>query len=130
VLAIKEEIRRLSVEEEVVSCFDLHSHSKDYNIFAYCCKTDNQGRILPFLLSRMTNMFNFPCCTFGVSKYKETTARAVIYNITRAPDVLTIESSFYGFNNPFKVLTPSSFITFATALIKALKHFYSRDREC
>lgn len=28
IVAIKEELRRLSAEEEIVSCFDLHAHSK------------------------------------------------------------------------------------------------------
>lgn len=27
-VAIKEEIKRLATEEEVISCFDLHAHSK------------------------------------------------------------------------------------------------------
>ena len=70
IIAIKDEIRRLSYEEEIVSCFDFHSHSKDYNIFAYCCKTDSHGRILPLLMSRATPLFYFPYCTFGISKYK------------------------------------------------------------
>lgn len=68
----------------------MHAHSKEHNIFAYCCKADSQGRILPFLISRISNLFYFPSCTFGISKYKESTARAVIYDMTRVPDVLTI----------------------------------------
>ena len=48
--------------------------------------------------------------------------------MSRAPDVLTIESSFYAANNPLKALTPSTFITFTNALLKALKHYYSKDR--
>ena len=79
IIAIKEEITRLSIQQEIACCLDMHSHSKDYNIFAYCCKTDNEGRVLPYLFSRMTPLFHFPSCTFGISKYKETTARATIY---------------------------------------------------
>ena len=41
IISIKEEIRRLSIEEEITCCFDFHGHSKDFNIFAYCSKTDN-----------------------------------------------------------------------------------------
>jgi hypothetical protein len=69
-IAIKEEIRRLSVEGGVSTCLDLHSHSKDYNVFAYCCRLDLQGKLLPFLFSRATPIFNFGSCTYGISKYK------------------------------------------------------------
>jgi len=85
--------------------------------------------MLPLLISRMSNMFYFPSCTYGVSKYKETTARAVVYDISRAPDVLTIESSFYAGNNPFKTITPSIYIAFSNAVLKALKYYYHRGKE-
>ena len=74
-------------------------------------------------------MFYFPSCTFGISRYKETTARAVVYDITKAHDVLTIESSFYAANNPFKIITPSSYITFSNALLKAIKFYYHKGKE-
>lgn len=128
-LAIKEEIMRLSNEEEIACCLDMHSHSKDYNIFAYCCKTDVDGRVLPLLLSRMTPLFHFPSCTFGISKYKETTARATIYDISKTNDVLTIESSFFAFSTPFKTVHPSIFLNFASALLKSFKFYYSRSKE-
>jgi hypothetical protein len=107
----------------------MHSHSKDYNIFAYCCKTDNEGRVLPYLFSRMTPLFHFPSCTFGISKYKETTARATIYDISKTNDVLTIESSFFAFNNPFKTVHPSIFLNFANALLKAFKFYFTKSKE-
>lgn len=127
--AIKEEIARLSREEEIVCCLDMHSHSKDYNIFAYCCKTDNDGRVLPLLLSRMTPLFHFPSCTFGISKYKESTARATIYELSKTNDVLTIEASFFGFNNPLKTIHPAIFHNVASAILKTLKFYYSKSKE-
>lgn len=44
----------------------------------------------------MNQEFHFPFCTFGISKYKQSTARAVIFNIIKNTNVLTIESSFFG----------------------------------
>jgi len=54
-----------------VVCFlDFHAHSKDYNVFAYCSQTDIKGRLLPFLISRNSSLFDFSACTYGISKYK------------------------------------------------------------
>ena len=77
----------------------------------------------------MSSVFSFPACTFGISKYKESTARAVIFDIARGANVLTVECSFFGSNNPLKLFTPSLFLNFTSSLLKALKHYFSRDEE-
>lgn len=70
---------------------DLHGHSKQYNTFCYSCKDDPvRCRILPHLVSTLTDIFTIKDCTFGISRYKETTARAVIYSIIGTENVLTI----------------------------------------
>lgn len=53
VYAISEKLKQLVEEQKVVFCFDLHSHSKQFGIFSYCCKEDEvQARIFPFMLSK------------------------------------------------------------------------------
>jgi hypothetical protein len=42
---------------------------------------------------------------------------------------LTIESSFYAFNNPLKTVYPSIFLNFANALLKSFKFYYSKSKE-
>ena len=53
----------------------------------------------------------------------------MIFDIAKVSDVLTIECSFFASLNPLKMFTPSVFITFTAAIIKALKHYYSKDKE-
>lgn len=66
-------------------------------MFCYSCKVDNEEcRVLPYIFSTLNEEFHFPFCTFGISKYKQATARAVIFGIIKNQNVLTLESSFFG----------------------------------
>lgn len=38
VFEIKKAIKEASMNYKIVCCYDLHGHSKDYNIFCYSCK--------------------------------------------------------------------------------------------
>jgi hypothetical protein len=40
IYAISEKISELSKIRKILFCFDFHTHSKQYNIFSYCCKQD------------------------------------------------------------------------------------------
>ena len=94
---IKKKIAEYHRKYKVELCYDLHGHSKEHNIFCYSCKTNVYTcRILPLIISKLNPNFYFPSCTFGISPYKETTARACIFKIIQNENVLTIESSFYG----------------------------------
>lgn len=88
---IKKRIKSFKNIYQVDICYDLHGHSKNYNIFTYGCR-DNMytSRILPYLINKHNSFFYLPSCTFGISKYKETTARAVIYRIIKTENVLTV----------------------------------------
>jgi hypothetical protein len=69
IYAIKEEIIKLQNQGRIVCCLDLHSHSKQYNIFSYCCKEDEaESRVLSYMFSKLNRQFHFPFCTFGLSK--------------------------------------------------------------
>jgi cytosolic carboxypeptidase protein 2/3 len=79
IFAIKKEIEGLSEKGRLACCIDLHSHSKQLNIFSYCNRNDEmESRLFSLVLSKHCTLFHFPSCTFGLSKEKETTARAVI----------------------------------------------------
>lgn len=78
---------------------DLHGHSKKYNTFCYTCKEDPYScRVLPLLISKLSPIFYFPDCTYGIDKSKANTARAFVFNTIKKVNVLTIECSFYGKN--------------------------------
>ena len=38
IFSIKKAIKDASKSYNIVCCYDLHGHSKDYNIFCYSCK--------------------------------------------------------------------------------------------
>jgi hypothetical protein len=48
--------------------------------------------------------------------------------MAKTNDVLTIEASFFGFNNPIKGMSPSIFLNFAAALFKTLRVYYSKSK--
>lgn len=77
----------------------------------------------------MNEEFHFPFCTFGISKYKQSTARAVIFNIIKNTNVLTIEASFFAnkLNDKVSVFEPLNFKNMAKTLLKGSKSYLSRD---
>ena len=82
---LKKRINTLNKKWNISLSLDLHGHSKKYNIFCYSCKHNSYTcRILPLLIQNETPYFHFPSCTFGLSKDKESTARAAISKIMRS----------------------------------------------
>ena len=68
---IKKRIAFFKDNYEVDICYDLHGHSKNYNIFTYGCRDNTYtSRVLPLLISKYNTNFYMPSCTFGLSKYK------------------------------------------------------------
>ena len=126
---IKKKISGYRAKAKVDCVYDLHGHSKNYNIFAYSCKENPYTcRILPLLITKRNPVFYFPSCTFGISKYKETTARAAIYKIIKNENVLTIESSFYGskLNGVVKEFFPKDLFTMGEDILQATRWFLDK----
>jgi hypothetical protein len=97
IFEIKKRVAGLAKRWRVDLCLDLHGHSKKYNIFCYGCKHNAYTcRILPLLLQNHSSLFYMPSCTFGLTKDKETTARATLSRIIRSENVLTVEVSTFG----------------------------------
>jgi hypothetical protein len=78
-------------------CLDLHTHSKDYGVFGYCCLDSKECREFPFLLSKSTSLFRYGACTFGIAGEKQYTARASVFGMTNNVNTVTIELSAYGY---------------------------------
>jgi cytosolic carboxypeptidase protein 2/3 len=85
---IKELLADLSEASSLDYCFDMHTHSKELGIFAYCCHEDS--RAMPLLLSKMTSLFRYRSCTFGISKDKKQTARAALFEMTKNANIVTV----------------------------------------
>lgn len=82
------------------------------------------------ILSKYTKIFHFPSCTFGLSREKELTARAVIGAIINNYNVMTVETSGYGFKSEDNVVCfkEKHFEDVAMAIMSALKSYYSPDK--
>lgn len=71
VTEIRLRVQGFAKRGHVEAVFDLHGHSKKYNIFCYACKQNSYTcRILPYLISSHNKTFNIPSCTFGISRDK------------------------------------------------------------
>lgn len=82
------------------------------------------------ILSKYTKIFHFPSCTFGLSREKQSTARAVIGSIISNYNVMTVQTSGYGFKSEDAVqcFKEKHFEDVANAIISALKSYYSPDK--
>lgn len=61
-------------------------------------KTRNRERIFPKLLEKISDVFSFADCVFGLQKAKESTARVVLYKEFGIINSFTMEASFCGSN--------------------------------
>ena len=98
IFSMKEYLTDLNKMTPIEYYFDLHGHSKKLNSFCYCCLLNEQSRVLPLMLSRLTPIINFKDCTFGLGPDKIRTARGFMFQLCQEVNVLTIECSFFGTN--------------------------------
>lgn len=50
-------------------------------------------RIFPKVFSKMSNLFSYDDCTYGIDSYKSTSARGVVFNNLKTPNIFTVETS-------------------------------------
>ena len=91
-------IKKLIEDYDIVMTIDFHGHSRKKNIFMYGCsgRSRLRERIFPKLLERVSEIFSFKDCVFGLQKSKESTARIVLYKEVGINNSYTLESSFCG----------------------------------
>ena len=129
---IKRKIANYHKRYKVEVCMDLHGHSKNYNVFCYACKTNSYTcRVLPLLIEAQNHMFHMPSCTFGLTRDKETTARAAISKIIKSENVLTIETSSYGHRIGLepRAYNPLDIYKMADGITIALRYFVDKKSE-
>lgn len=93
-------IKDIHQERGLLMYCDLHGHSRKQNVFMYGC-TDRwkpeRCRVLPLMLSKISQFFDFGSCRFGLQKSKESTARVSVYKeLKNCPNIFTMESTFSG----------------------------------
>lgn len=101
--------------------------------FFYGCTDEANpiaSRILPLMLSKITNMFSFTESRFQIDKVKETTARVTQWKEHRIPNVFTLEASFFGYdseNGPVHY-TQRDFMDIGKSLCRAIYAYVAQVR--
>ena len=127
---IKQKLINYKKKWKIELCIDLHGHSKKYNIFCYACKHNSYTcRILPFLIEKENQIFHMPSCTFGLTKNKQSTARAIISKMIKSENVLTLETSTFGWMSSTKPkhFNPLDLFKFMQNLCIALSYFLDKQ---
>jgi cytosolic carboxypeptidase protein 2/3 len=71
----------------VILVCDMHGHSRKQNIFMYGCDTKTESescRVLPYILSKLSPLFDYNESRFGVQQSKEATARVALFKELRS----------------------------------------------
>lgn len=95
---------------EIALFCDFHGHSYRRNAFLYGCtqsfmqladrKANFIAKMVPLLLSERNSAVSWSNCSFRQDRFKESTARLVVYNEFKVVNSYTLEASFYGPERP------------------------------
>jgi hypothetical protein len=96
----------LNSQREISLYCDLHAHSMQKHIFMYGCSSFSNDidyirrnaaiRLIPLLISLMSKYFSYEFSRFRMEKYKESTARIVLFKEFDITNSYTCEASFLG----------------------------------
>jgi hypothetical protein len=78
---------------------DMHGHSRKSDVFMYSCNDPRNPaafKLFPYIVSKVSSIFSFKGCRFGMQKSKESTLRISLFKELRLPTVYTCEASFCG----------------------------------
>lgn len=98
-------IVNIQKEREVFLFCDFHGHSRKRNSFMYGNLYAANGGflswtkiwLLPWILARWCEMFNYKGCWFKVEKNKLGTSWVVCWDQLKITNSFTLENSFYGY---------------------------------
>lgn len=99
---VKELLKSID-SNKILAFIDFHAHSKKKNAFLYAPYFPLHSikyykiRMIPKLLSEMTDLFRYYSCKFRTEKHKESTARIAISREFKIDFCYTLEASFYGY---------------------------------
>lgn len=99
IFACKRFIKSFAKERAIELICDMHGHSRQKSIFSYGCsipETPEVTRTYPYILSKISEYFHYPYCSFKMQKAKESTMRITMFKEINCPLVYTLEASFCG----------------------------------
>lgn len=108
------------------------------NTFLYACKSEEKSkdkylsRVFPLIMSKVSDMFSLPDCTFGLSWFQEKTARALVWYSQETVNVFTLETSAFGYFDKSKQhvvinFTPFNLAKIGRQLVKSVYIYESKD---
>ncbi|KRX10068.1 P-loop containing nucleoside triphosphate hydrolase [Pseudocohnilembus persalinus] len=105
IFVVKQEMKKTQEKREINIFTDLHGHSSKKHSFFYGCDRIiqfgqhqwTQVRLLPKILSKKTNFFQYQECKFKLSADKLSTARVVAFLELKINYSFTFETSFFGY---------------------------------
>jgi len=102
-ISIKDLVTALQKDNKVLAFIDVHQHSKKKSIFLYGpyfpLHSDKyiKVRLIPKILSEITEMFRYYSCRFRSERYKESCARITMGKIFNVVNCFCLECSSFGF---------------------------------
>jgi len=96
---LKQMIRKLKEEREILLFCDIHGHSRKKNAFMYGCSgKDNKKRelVFPLLMRNNCDFFSYKDSSFAIQRDKESTARVQLWKEFSLINCYTLEISFCG----------------------------------
>lgn len=112
---------------------DLHGHGRKLNSFLFCCKKEDRisNRYFPLIMSKIEERFELVSCTYGITRDKENTVRAQLYDIG-IHDCYTLENSYYGYSNKanenIQPYREKDYKEIASSIIKSLYIYFSNEK--
>lgn len=100
-------VRSMYEDREIAYFCDLHAHSMQRDIFMYGCSyTSNEQeyirknsliQTIPLVMSQLSENFSYIFSRFQMEKYKESTARMVMFKEFNIINSYTCEASFFAY---------------------------------
>ena len=116
-------------KKQIKMIIDIHGHTQKRKAFFYGC-TDrtapHKTRLFPYLVSKLSSIFDFSSCNFAMERSKESTARISLYTLIKAPEIFTLETSQFGIADKF--LSGDLFEDIAITLCKGIGKMYKIGR--
>ena len=116
-------------KKQIKMIIDIHGHTQKRKAFFYGC-TDrtapHKPRLFPYVVSKLSSIFDFSSCNFAMERSKESTARISLYTLIKAPEIFTLETSQFGIVDKF--LSGDVFQDIAVTLCKGIAKMYKVGR--
>ena len=110
----KQLIESLSKTHGVFFFCDIHGHSRKVGSFIYGCRKKPLGmiehkenimiRLFPLIMASRYQNFDYSSCKFRIEKFKESTARVVVFKEFGVLWSFTLENSFLGLTQDYDQL--------------------------